>query len=198
VTKQVGVREARWLLEAGLSDLGENRPEELAAKAADPSLAGARWHLIGTYQRRKVRDTLGAVAVVHSVHSAALASALSARAVELDRDVDCFVQVNVSGEQTKQGFSPDAARAALDVLRELPRLRWRGLMTMAPAGGPPGGARAVFAAARELRDRLRDDRLPLAGLSMGMSSDYADAILEGATVIRVGTVLFLASGEAGS
>jgi pyridoxal phosphate enzyme (YggS family) len=190
VTKSVGPREARFLLEAGHRDLGENRPESLAERAADPSLAGARWHLIGTYQRRKVRDTLASVALVHSVHSADLGAVISARAAQLGRDVACLLQVNVSGEASKQGVRPAEARAALDRLRELPRLRIRGLMTMAPEDASPDECRRIFAATRTLRDRLRDAALPLDDLSMGMSRDFAEGVLEGATLVRIGTALF--------
>jgi pyridoxal phosphate enzyme (YggS family) len=190
VTKSVGAAEARWLLDAGVSDLGENRPEDLLAKSVLAPLSGARWHLIGTYQRRKVRDTLSAIAVVHSVHSVELAAAISARAAEIGRTVDCLIQVNVSGEPTKQGFAAAAAEPALAAMRRLPSIRWRGVMTMAPADAPADACRAVFARTRELRDRLRDPALPLPDLSMGMTSDFVPAILEGATIVRIGTALF--------
>jgi hypothetical protein len=199
VTKLVGPTEAAWVLDAGVPDLGENRPEDLVAKAADGRLRAGRWHLIGTYQRRKVRDTLPAIALVHSVHSIDLARAISRRAVELGRTVDCLVQVNASGEATKHGFAPDEAGAALDAIRRLPGIRWRGLMTMAREGAPPSECRATFARTREIRDRLADASLPLPDLSMGMSSDYVEAVLEGATIVRVGTALFgMGSGVPGS
>jgi PLP dependent protein len=199
VTKTVGTPEAGALLDAGLQDLGENRPEALVAKARDPALASARWHLIGTYQRRKVRDTLAAIALVHSVDSLRLAETLSARAAEIGRDLDCLIQVNVSGEATKHGFPLSRAGHALDALRPLPALRWLGLMTMAPEDAPLDACRRVFAATRELRDRLRDARLPLPELSMGMSRDYVEAVREGATLVRIGTALFtVAPGDSGS
>jgi PLP dependent protein len=198
VTKSVGVPETRALLEAGVRDLGENRPEALVAKAAEPELRSARWHLIGTYQRRKVRDTLAAIALVHSVDSVRLAGALSARAVELSREIDCLLEVNVSGETSKHGFAPDELARALDALRALPAVRWRGLMTMAPEAASPDECRRIFGATRALRDRLADDRgLPLAELSMGMSRDHVEAILEGATIVRVGTAFFAPVEEAG-
>jgi pyridoxal phosphate enzyme (YggS family) len=190
VTKSVGVLEAKALLEAGVRDLGENRPEELLRKASHPELGDARWHLIGTYQRRKVRDTLAPVALVHSVDSVALAEALSARAAALGRDVPCLFQVNVSGETSKHGFAPEALRRALDSLRRLPALVWSGLMTMAPEGASSDACRRIFAATREFRDALRDRELELPHLSMGMSGDYVEAVLEGATLVRVGTALF--------
>jgi pyridoxal phosphate enzyme (YggS family) len=199
VTKSVGAGEAGFLVAAGVLDLGENRPEDLLAKSRDPGLSAARWHLIGTYQRRKVKGTLAPIAVIHSVHSIALAEALSAEARRLGRRVDCLIQVNVSGEASKQGFGAAEARPAFDRLRTLDGLAWRGLMTMAPAGASPDAARRVFADARELRDALRDAELPLPDLSMGMSADYVEAVLEGSTLIRVGTALFdMASGEPAS
>jgi uncharacterized pyridoxal phosphate-containing UPF0001 family protein len=100
------------------------------------------------------------------------------------------VQVNVSGERTKQGFSPEGAPAGIETLRALPGVRIEGLMTMAPAEATPDECRRIFARTRELRDRLRDESLPLRDLSMGMSSDFREAVLEGATLIRVGTALF--------
>jgi pyridoxal phosphate enzyme (YggS family) len=190
VTKSVGLQEAAWVLEAGHQDLGENRPEVLAARAAEPALRTARWHLIGTYQRRKVKGTLAAITLVHSVHSVALAETVSAEAQELGRDVDCLLQVNVSGEASKQGLAPDAVQGAIDRMRQLPAIRWRGLMTMAPDHAPPAECRRIFGATRELRDRVRDAALPLPELSMGMSRDFVEAILEGATLVRIGTALF--------
>jgi pyridoxal phosphate enzyme (YggS family) len=197
VTKAVGIPEAAALIDAGVVHLGENRPEQLATRAAAPELASARWHLIGTYQRRKVRDTLAPVAFVHSVDSIPLASTLSDRACALFREVDCLVQVNVSGEASKHGYSPQELPKALEVLRVLPGLRWRGLMTMAPEAASLPECRRIFAATRELRDRVRDARLPLHDLSMGMSRDYAEAVLEGATLVRIGTALFEPPGEGG-
>jgi PLP dependent protein len=199
VTKAVGTDEARALLDAGIADLGENRPEELVRKAADPALREARWHMIGTYQRRKVRDSASTVALVHSVDSLALASTLSSRAAALGRELPCLFQVNVSGEASKHGFSPDGLRAALGALRGLPAVSWRGLMTMAPENATADSRRQIFSATRELRDRIRDQDLPLRDLSMGMSGDYVEAVLEGATLIRVGTALFrVASAGPGS
>jgi pyridoxal phosphate enzyme (YggS family) len=168
-------------------------------KSRDPALGRARWHLIGTYQRRKVRESLQAISIVHSVHSVPLARTIAHVAAELGSEVDCLLQVNVSGEASKQGFPPGEARAALDAVRALPGLRWRGLMTMAPAEASPAERRRVFAATRDLRDRLKDENLPLPDLSMGMSSDYAEAVLEGSTLIRIGTALFhVAKGDPAS
>jgi pyridoxal phosphate enzyme (YggS family) len=190
VTKSVGALQARWLIDAGITDLGENRPEELVRKASDPGLAAARWHLIGTYQRRKVKATLGPVAVIHSIHSVPLAEAVSTQAAALGREVACLLQVNVSGEATKQGFSSAEIIRAIERLRALPAIRWQGLMTMAPAGASPPATRKVFEDTRLLRDRLRVAEMPLPDLSMGMSADFLEAVLEGATLIRIGTALF--------
>jgi pyridoxal phosphate enzyme (YggS family) len=195
VTKTVGADQAAILHEAGLSDLGENRPEELLSKSSHPGLRGARWHLIGTYQRRKVRDTLGPIALIHSLDSTALARTVSERALDRGRVVDCLLQVNVSGESTKHGFGSEEAAAALDAMRALAGIRLRGLMTMAPLDASPADRRDVFARTRALRDRLRDRDLPLPELSMGMSGDFVEAVLEGATLIRVGTALFEGSQD---
>lgn len=194
VTKSVGPAEAAELLAAGVLDLGENRPEALAAKAAEPALAAATWHLIGAYQRRKVRDTWRLLAWIHSVASVDLLRTLAARfadpAAAAATPPRLLLEVNVSGEAAKQGFAPDDLAAALDVADGLPRLRVEGLMTMAPLGAPEPALRRVFASLRALRDRLARPDRPLAELSMGMSGDFREAILEGATMVRVGTALF--------
>jgi pyridoxal phosphate enzyme (YggS family) len=198
VTKTVDIPAAAALLAAGCRDLGENRPEELARKAAAPELAGARWHLIGTYQRRKIRDTLAFVGCVQSVHSVDLLAALGRRAAELGRTGDAalpvLLEVNVSGEAQKQGFAPEEVPAALDAAALSTSLRVDGFMTMAPLGAPEDVLRRVFGGLRELRDRLATPSRPLRELSMGMSGDFEAAIREGATIVRVGTALFAPHG----
>ncbi len=190
VTKSVGTAAAAALFRAGVRDLAENRPEALVDKSGDPALAGADWHLIGTFQRRKIRDSLARMSWVHSIHSVDLGLAVATRARELGRTIDCLIQVNISGEAAKQGFSSAEAPAALATLADLPGIRVQGLMTMAPENAPPPELRRIFAATRALRDRLRSVNLPLSELSMGMSSDFREAILEGATMVRIGSALF--------
>ena len=190
VTKTASVPAAAALLRAGCLHLGENRPEQLAERAADPLLAGAVWHLIGTYQRRKVRDTLAHVDVLHALDGTDLATTVSQRAAALGRTVTAFVQVNVSGEASKQGFSPDALDAAWPALLACAHLRIEGLMTMAPLDADDATLHRVFADTRRLRDRFATTERPLPSLSMGMSGDFEIAIAEGATHVRIGTALF--------
>jgi pyridoxal phosphate enzyme (YggS family) len=191
VTKTVSAEVAAELAGLGVLDLGESRPQELWHKAA--ALPPVRWHLIGHLQRNKVERTLPLVYCVHSIDSERLLWTVEEQAAALDRRVPVLVEVNVSGEMSKHGFGPD------EVLRLAPRLaelQWapvRGLMTMAPLEHDPEHCRHVFAGLRQVRDRLRrelGDAEALPHLSMGMSNDFEIAIEEGATLIRLGSVLF--------
>jgi hypothetical protein len=193
VTKDVDARRAADALAAGATDLGENRAKELAAKSE--TLASERppprWHFIGTLQRNKVKDVVGVASLIHSVDSIALGRAVAARAGALGIVQDVLLEVNVSGEATKHGLVPAATAEALGSLAGEGGLNVRGLMTIAPAGAP-SIARRAFA---ELRDLLQDLRGTLGGseleeLSMGMTSDFEQAVEEGATIVRVGTAIF--------
>jgi PLP dependent protein len=185
VTKGFGAAVVRDALAAGLADIGESYVQELVAKAdelaAEPGRAGAgpRWHAIGRLQRNKVRKAAPHVALWHSVDRLALGAEIARFAP----GAAVLVQVNVAGEATKGGCEPAEVPALVAGLVER-GLDVRGIMAMAPAG-PPEGARPVFNAARELRDRLG---LPEA--SMGMTDDYEVALSEGATIVRVGRGLF--------
>jgi pyridoxal phosphate enzyme (YggS family) len=193
VSKYVGLAEIRALLDAGCTELGESRPQQLWQRADDLAGAAVHWHLIGHLQRNKVRRTLPLVAMIHSADSPELIAAIDQAATESSLRIPLLLEVNVSGEAAKHGFAP----AALDPLLEsLPRYRGveiRGLMGMAALEGGLEAARRDFAALRALRDRLLG-RLPegvsLRDLSMGMSGDYEVAIEEGATIVRVGSALF--------
>jgi|LakMenEpi03Aug12_release.lakeMendotaPanAssembly.Ray.scaffolds.fasta_scaffold26397_3 pyridoxal phosphate enzyme (YggS family) len=197
VTKYVDAAAARMLLEAGCGDLAESRPQELWAKAA--ALAGAtpapRWHLVGHLQRNKVRRTVPLGAVIQTLDSQRLLEAIEAEAAAAGCLCEVLVEVNVSGDPARSGVSEVEAEALVAAAAESPHLRLRGLMGMAShPDGPAANARRDFARLRELRDRLAgrgaaDARL-LRELSMGMSGDFAAAILEGATMVRVGSALF--------
>jgi hypothetical protein len=193
VTKDVGVDRAAAALDAGAIDLGENRAQEFVAKmkALDRRAVAPRWHFIGTLQRNKVKAVVGAVELIHSIDSIPLGGAVAARAQDLGIVQDVLLEVNTSGESTKHGFSQAAAAEAIEALGGAPGLRVRGLMTIAPAGAP-SVARRSFVTLRDLRDDLRG-RLHGEGLeelSMGMTSDFEQAIEEGATIVRVGTAIF--------
>ena len=193
VTKYVGPAEAEALLAAGCLDLGEARPQELCRKAE--ALAGqpVHWHLIGHWQRNKVRRTLPHVSLVHSGDSERLLAEVDTVSGELNLQTPVLLEVNISGDQAKGGFAPQDLENLADRLAALRNLEIRGLMCMAGLASGRDGTRAEFRALRTLRDRLRTifpANLSLAELSMGMSDDFDLAIEEGATIVRVGSALF--------
>jgi pyridoxal phosphate enzyme (YggS family) len=177
---------------AGALRLGENYVQETAQKKPDVP-EGAIWHFIGHLQRNKAKLAVALFDVIETVDNPALGQELDRRAAAAGRDViDVFVQVNVSGEQTKSGVPPDRAAELIALLQTLPRLRLQGLMTMPPWFDDPEQARPYFIRLRNLRDRLLTElpEIDLPELSMGMSGDFETAIEEGATIVRVGTAIF--------
>lgn len=193
-TKYVSAEVTRAMVDAGCRDLGESRPQALWAKA--DALADSpeiRWHLIGHLQRNKVERTLPVAALVHSVDSLRLAQAIDEAAARRGVPTAVLLEVNVSGEEAKHGFTPAGLEEQLDPIAALPHLELRGLMAMAGREDLDHDPRREFALLRTLRDRLAP-RLPrpaeFAELSMGMSGDFEVAILEGATLVRVGSALF--------
>lgn len=193
VSKYVDAPMAAALLAAGCRDLGESRPQELWHKAAAPDLAGARWHLIGRLQRNKIRRTLPLADLVHSVDSLRLLTAIDDEARQTGAAPGVLLEVNCSGDQEKQGFAPEEIRRLIPALAAVVHVRVRGLMTMAPLEGDPLAARRAFASLRELRGELAQAAPPhvaLEELSMGMSGDFEAAIAEGATIVRIGSLLF--------
>jgi len=191
VTKSHPLEAVDAALAAGLSDLGENRVEELEAKRAARPDASARWHMIGHVQSRKARSAAELAHLIHSVDSAKLAQKLARVGEENGRDVVVLAQVNTSGEGSKSGFELDGAVEAVHAIAELPGLRVAGLMTMAPFVEDEGVLRAAFARLRETGERLgRATEAVGPELSMGMTNDLDVAIAEGSTMIRIGTALF--------
>jgi pyridoxal phosphate enzyme (YggS family) len=182
--------EAAW--RAGVQNVGENKVQEALSKMAAVDVP-VRWHLIGHLQRNKVRD-LDRFAVVHSIDRASIADAVSAFGVARKRSVDALVQVNVVGEESKGGFAPADMPAEAEQFVARAGLRVTGVMTMAPLGADERTTRHVFQGARAARDLLVSAGHPAFDLSMGMSNDYELAVEEGATMVRLGTVLF---GERG-
>jgi PLP dependent protein len=197
-TKTQPAEAVRAVVAAGVDLVGENRVQELVAKApdvADLVAAGRlRVHMIGRLQRNKVNQVLATASAVESVDSLDLARAISSRCVRDTRTLDVMVQVNVSGEASKAGFGPDDAPGVALEVAALPGLRLTGFMTIGALSTDEARVRAGFARLREVRDavvragdpRTRDAR----ELSMGMSGDLELAIAEGATTVRVGTAVF--------
>jgi len=189
VTKAHGPEAARAAVAAGLTDVGENRVQEALQKQGTLTDLAVSWHLIGTLQRNKARHAAGRFVLIQSVDRADLAAELNRR-VDPARRQAVLVQVNCSDEPQKGGIEPDGLPSLLDGLRDLARLDVQGLMTMSALTDDVGEQRRAFRRLRELRDaeERRGHRLP--ELSMGMSGDYPVAVEEGATMIRLGTVLF--------
>lgn len=189
VTKTHGPAAVRAALAAGLSAVGENRVQEALQKQDALSDLAVDWHLIGTLQRNKARHAAGRFALIHSIDRLDLAAELNRR-VEPEARQRILVQVNCSGEPQKGGVAPDSLLALLDQLRPLERLDVRGFMTMSALTDDMAVQRRAFRCLRELRDSARREGHPVPELSMGMSGDYPIAVEEGATMIRLGTVLF--------
>lgn len=188
VTKTYGPEAPVAAWSAGVRDVGENRVQEAVAKMAavhEP----LRWHLIGHLQRNKVRQ-LDGFHLVHSMDSGRLADALAEQGERRGTPLDVLVQVNVSGEGTKGGYEPAMLFHEADRLRGMRGIAVRGVMTMAPFGADEATLRAVFSGARRCREVLQAAGHPATELSMGMSGDYEVAVEEGATLVRLGTVLF--------
>ena len=189
VTKTHGPEAIRAAAAAGLADIGENRVQEALAKQDALNDLPLAWHLIGSLQRNKARHAAGRFALIHSVDRADLAGELSRRLAPGARQ-PVLVQVNCSAEEQKGGVAPAELPALLEVLEGLARMEVRGLMTMSAFTDDRAEQRRAFRLLRELRDRAEQDGRRLPELSMGMSGDYQTAVEEGATMVRLGTVLF--------
>lgn len=191
VTKTVGCEEVRILHELGVEDFGENRMFDGLAKVDELSALNARWHFIGHLQRNKARQVLVFFNLIHSVESGKLVDAIAKHASESGKDVEILLEVNISGDKNKYGAVPAAAASLVRNIDETQGIRLLGLMTMAPWVAEAEETRCVFRGLRELRDLIEDERgLALPELSMGMSNDFEIAIEEGATMVRVGRLLF--------
>jgi len=177
-------------VDAGHLLFGENRVQEARAKM--PLLPSrVRWHLIGHLQSNKIRQALPAFERIHSIDTLALARETNRIAGELGLFPKVFLEINVAGESSKFGFTPDALRAGMEELLTLDRVAIDGLMTIPPYAPDAESSRRYFVRLRELRDQLASEfRVPLPELSMGMSGDFAVAVEEGATFVRIGTALF--------
>ena len=193
VTKTHGPTAVHAAWNAGVQNVGENKVQEALEKMGSVDVP-VRWHLIGHLQRNKVRE-LDHFTLVHSIDRTSIADAVSAFGLARKRSVNALVQVNVVGEQSKGGFAPEEIPAEAERFITRAGLRITGVMTMAPLNADERTTRQVFEGARAARDLLVSAGHPAFDLSMGMSGDYELAVEEGATMIRLGTVLF---GERGT
>ena len=190
VSKTYPAEKIRELMDEGVTLFGESRLQEALSKI--PLLpARLRWHYIGHLQTNKVRKALPLFELFHSVDTLELAMEIDRIAAERGLFPRVLLEVNVSGEGSKYGFSSKVLEPSLEQLLALPRLQVEGFMTMAPITSDPETTRPFFAHLRELRDHLASQSgIPLSTLSMGMSNDYEIAIEEGATLVRVGSAIF--------
>ncbi|SOC35369.1 YggS family pyridoxal phosphate-dependent enzyme [Ureibacillus acetophenoni] len=188
VTKQVSTERTKEVLDNNIFHLGENRPEGLLAKKEELN-DKAIWHYIGSLQTRKVKQVINEIDYLHSLDRMSLATEIEKRA---EKPVKCFVQANVSGEESKHGLSREEVIPFIQSLAEFSKIQIVGLMTMAPNTEDESVIRKVFSDLKQLQQEVVELQLPYAPcteLSMGMSNDYAIAIEEGATFIRIGTAL---------
>ncbi len=187
-TLPVAVLEAAF--RAGALDLGENRAQELHEKASVLEALPVRWHFVGHLQTNKVKQVVGTATLIHSVDRLRLAEAISTRAVALGVSQDVLIEVNVSGEMTKQGVEPSRCLALAAEISELRGVRVKGLMTMAPLADNAEDSRPFFTALGGLSGRLRSEFPAATELSMGMTRDFEVAVEAGATIVRVGEAIF--------
>jgi PLP dependent protein len=188
VTKEVDVARTQEALEAGLVHLGENRPEGLHTKLEHIKM-GAEWHYIGSLQTRKVKQVINNIDYLHSLDRISLADEIEKRA---EKKVKCFIQANVSGEESKHGLSKEEVIAFVKQLVSYTKIEVIGLMTMAPNTEDETVIRNVFRELKKLQQEviaLQLENVPCTELSMGMSNDYEIAVEEGATFVRIGTAL---------
>ena len=193
VTKTVDVDAVFEAIDAGITDVGENKPQELARKY---EVIGDKvnWHLIGTLQTNKVKYIIDKVTMIHSLDREALCEEIQKRAEKIDRIIDCLVQVNISKEETKHGlYKDDVVDFVKMVSEKYPNIRIKGLMTMAPFVEDDEVIESVFKGLKDLSleiDSLSLKNVEMSTLSMGMSHDYPLAIKHGATLVRIGSALF--------
>lgn len=184
----------RQAIAAGITICGENRVQEMTSHLDDDAYAGAALHFIGHLQTNKVKQVVGRVDLIESVGSEHLLDAIEAQAAKLDLVQDILLEINIGGEESKSGISPDELPALARKAAACPHVNLRGLMAIPPVAEGPDGNRPFFAKMRQLfvdiRDKMSDNGTTIDCLSMGMSGDYEDAVREGATLVRVGTALF--------
>lgn len=192
-TKMNSAERVREAIAAGVDACGENRVQELVEKNEAGAYAGAPLHFIGHLQKNKVKYVVGAADLIESVDSLPLLRLISARAEIIGVVQDVLLEVNIGAETAKSGFEPDELPAVLEILGELPSIQVRGLMAIPPISAFPGANRPYFALMRQLVidiEAKKYDNVSMDFLSMGMSGDFEDAIIEGANMVRVGSAIF--------
>ena len=195
VTKYVSSEIAEELVETGIKHIAENRVDKFLDKYQTLKKYGLTWHLIGSLQRRKVKDVINLVDYFHALDSVKLAEEIQKRA---DHTINCFLQVNVSGEESKHGFSPEELDTVLNQIKNLDKICIVGLMTMAPIDANTQELDKIFAEGKNMLRFTEDKKLknvPCDQLSMGMSRDYDMAIQNGSTFVRIGSAFFKENGE---
>lgn len=190
VTKYVDVATAEALVETGIQHIAENRVDKFLEKYQALKDYNLTWHLIGSLQRRKVKDVINLVDYFHALDSVKLAQEIQKRA---EHPIKCFLQVNISGEESKHGFSVDELDAVLADIAQLDKIKIVGLMTMAPFEASQEELQDIFSRTHQLQKQLENKQLknmPFSELSMGMSRDFEVAIENGATYVRIGSSFF--------
>lgn len=190
VTKYVDVATTEALVKTGIQHIGENRVDKFLEKYQALKEYDLTWHLIGSLQRRKVKDVIDLVDYFHALDSVKLAQEIQKRA---ERSIKCFLQVNISGEESKHGFAPDELDDVLAEIAQLDKIEIVGLMTMAPFEASQEELQDIFLKTHQLQKQLEKKQLknmPFSELSMGMSRDFEVAIANGATYVRIGTSFF--------
>ena len=190
VTKYVDVQTAEALLPLGVHHIGENRVDKFLEKYQALKDYPVTWHLIGTLQRRKVKEVIPFVDYFHALDSLKLAQEIQKRT---DHVVKCFLQVNISGEESKHGFSKEELLELLPELAKLDQIEYVGLMTMAPFEADSDELKGIFKDTQALQAEIREKQIPnmpMTELSMGMSRDFKEAIQFGSTFVRIGTAFF--------
>lgn len=194
VTKSVGTEEVEKLLECGIKDMGENRVQVLQDKREKlgDKKDGIRWHFIGNLQKNKVKYIAEYIYLIHSVNKLSLAKEIDRQAEKHGRTIDVLLEINISGEESKEGYSIEELYRDLPELLRLKNIKIKGLMTMAPFTEDEDLVHQVFSSLRKLKERLNLEYFKgsLTELSMGMSGDYRIALSEGATIIRIGGKLY--------
>ena len=190
VTKYVDVATTEALVKTGIQHIGENRVDKFLEKYQALKEYDLTWHLIGSLQRRKVKDVINLVDYFHALDSVKLAQEIQKRA---EHPIKCFLQVNISGEESKHGFSVDELDTVLADIAQLDKIKIVGLMTMAPFEASQEELQDIFSKTHQLQKQLEKKQLknmPFSELSMGMSRDFEVAIANGATYVRIGTSFF--------